>query len=137
MCNPSFRHSRGSALWLGILIFLCLGFRVLFLPLRELEALPAEARGPLHGVPFGVKDNIDVAGFPTTAACEAFRHVPAATAPVVDQLLAAGAHGCSLHFLNLLLQLEFLLDYVSNFSNEIELVKESSKNFTTDPKFST
>ena len=64
---------------------------------RELEALPMEAREPLHGVPFGVKDNIDVAGFPTTAACEAFRYTPPASARVVDALLAAGApHSASL-----------------------------------------
>ncbi len=79
----------------GSSFFYVQGLGFLFLPLRELEALPAETRGPLHGVPFGVKDNIDVAGFPTTAACEAFRHLPAATAPVVDQLLAAGADGNS------------------------------------------
>lgn len=57
---------------------------------RELEALPLEERGALWGVPFGVKDNIDVAGFPTSAACKAFSSLPAASAPVVQQLLAAG-----------------------------------------------
>ncbi len=57
---------------------------------RELEALPAAQRGSLHGVPFGVKDNIDVEGFPTTAACKAFGYSPAASAPVVQQLLEAG-----------------------------------------------
>jgi allophanate hydrolase len=41
-------------------------------------------------VPFAVKDNIDVAGFLTTAACKAFSYAPAASAPVVEQLLAAG-----------------------------------------------
>jgi allophanate hydrolase len=46
---------------------------------------------PLYGVPFGVKDNIDVAGLPTTAACPAFTYVPQATAPVVSRLLDAGA----------------------------------------------
>ena len=56
-------------------------------------ALPAfdPARYPLWGVPFAVKDNIDVAGRPTTAACPDFAYVPAATAPVVARLLAAGA----------------------------------------------
>ncbi|MET7420742.1 allophanate hydrolase [Dactylosporangium sp. NPDC005555] len=46
---------------------------------------------PLHGIPFAVKDNIDVAGMPTTAACPAFAYTPARGAPVVEKLLAAGA----------------------------------------------
>ena len=46
---------------------------------------------PLYGVPFAVKDNIDVAGHPTTAACPAFAYVPAATAHVVKHLQDAGA----------------------------------------------
>ena len=41
--------------------------------------------------PFAVKDNIDVAGLPTTAACPAFAYMPDATAPVVERLIAAGA----------------------------------------------
>ena len=46
---------------------------------------------PLAGVPFAVKDNIDVAGFETTAACPAFAYTPDASATVVERLLAAGA----------------------------------------------
>ncbi|MGH1587902.1 allophanate hydrolase [Methylobacterium phyllosphaerae] len=46
---------------------------------------------PLWGVPFAVKDNIDVAGLPTTAACPDFAYTPAETAPAVARLLAAGA----------------------------------------------
>ncbi|ETK33730.1 allophanate hydrolase [Microbispora sp. ATCC PTA-5024] len=46
---------------------------------------------PLYGVPFAVKDNIDVAGMPTTAACPAFAYRPGRTAPLVERLLAAGA----------------------------------------------
>lgn len=46
---------------------------------------------PLAGVPFAAKDNIDVAGTPTTAACPAFSYVPDKTAPVVQRLLDAGA----------------------------------------------
>lgn len=46
---------------------------------------------PLLGVPFVVKDNIDVAGAPTTAACPAFAFVPAQHANVVRRLLDAGA----------------------------------------------
>ncbi|MET0136767.1 MAG: allophanate hydrolase [Sphingobium sp.] len=66
------------------------------------EALLAAARAvdariaagetlPLAGVPFAVKDNIDVAGFETTAACPAFAYSPDASATVVERLLAAGA----------------------------------------------
>ena len=46
---------------------------------------------PLYGVPFAVKDNIDVAGLPTTAACPAFAFTPDHSATVVQRLLAAGA----------------------------------------------
>jgi allophanate hydrolase len=52
------------------------------------------ARGevlPLAGVPFAVKDNIDVAGLDTTAACPAFAFRPEASAVLVERLLAAGA----------------------------------------------
>jgi len=58
----------------------------------ELAGLSAEerARLPLYGVPFAVKDNIDVAGVPTTAGCPEFAFVPQKTAFVVERLLAAG-----------------------------------------------
>ena len=56
-----------------------------------LDALPRAARGALHGVPFAVKDNLDLAGLPTTAACPDFAYVPAHTAPAVQRLLDAGA----------------------------------------------
>ena len=57
-----------------------------------LEARGPEAKAlPLYGVPFAVKDNIDVAGVPTTAGCPAFSYVPEETAPVVAALEAAGA----------------------------------------------
>ena len=46
---------------------------------------------PLYGVPFVVKDNIDVAGLPTTAACPAFAYSPGKSAFVVDRLERAGA----------------------------------------------
>lgn len=46
---------------------------------------------PLYGIPFVVKDNIDLAGVPTTAACPAFAYSPARSATVVQRLLEAGA----------------------------------------------
>ncbi|MDT7556925.1 MAG: allophanate hydrolase [Pseudonocardiales bacterium] len=46
---------------------------------------------PLYGIPFAVKDNIDVAGLPTTAACPAFSYRPSAHAGSVRRLLDAGA----------------------------------------------
>jgi allophanate hydrolase len=72
----------------------------LFVTLRPESAALAEAerlaaagpRGrPLYGVPFAVKDNIDVAGLPTTAACPAFAYTPERSAFVVERLVAAGA----------------------------------------------
>jgi allophanate hydrolase len=48
-------------------------------------------RPPLYGVPFAVKDNVDVRGVPTTAGCPAFAYVPGESSPVVDRLRAAGA----------------------------------------------
>ncbi|WP_010543573.1 allophanate hydrolase [Sphingomonas elodea] len=46
---------------------------------------------PLAGVPFAVKDNIDLAGLATTAACPAFAYQPEQSATVVAKLVAAGA----------------------------------------------
>jgi allophanate hydrolase len=46
---------------------------------------------PLFGLPFAVKDNIDVEGAPTTAACPAFSYTSARSAPAVQRLLDAGA----------------------------------------------
>ena len=57
---------------------------------RDLETIAPSSRGPLFGVPFGVKDSIHVAGVPTTAACEAFSLVPSETARVVQALIDAG-----------------------------------------------
>lgn len=59
----------------------------------QLDALDeaCRARLPLFGVPFAVKDNIDVAGLPTTAACPGFSYVATRSAPVVDVLIGAGA----------------------------------------------
>ena len=59
---------------------------------RAIDArLAAGETLPLAGVPFAVKDNIDVAGLDTTAACPAFSYRPDRSATVVERLLAAGA----------------------------------------------
>ncbi len=60
---------------------------------RVLDAVPRDRRAafPLFGLPFAVKDNIDVAGMPTTAGCPAFAYVPERSATVVERLEAAGA----------------------------------------------
>ncbi len=61
--------------------------------LAQAEALAAADRDklPLFGIPFAVKDNIDVAGLPTTAGCPAFAYTPTESATVVQKLEAAGA----------------------------------------------
>jgi allophanate hydrolase len=61
--------------------------------LAEAEALAAKdaVRLPLYGIPVAVKDNIDVAGLPTTAACPAFAYSPSRDATAVARLRAAGA----------------------------------------------
>ena len=46
---------------------------------------------PLYGIPFALKDNIDLANVPTTAACPAFAYTPAQSAYVVSRLIDAGA----------------------------------------------
>ena len=72
----------------------------LFITVRpKAEALAIAARleasgsagKPLYGAPFVVKDNIDVAGLPTTAACPAFAYRPERSAFVVERLERAGA----------------------------------------------
>ncbi len=72
----------------------------IFIALQPQEASKAEAhalppfdpsRYPLWGIPFAVKDNIDVSGLPTTAACPAYAYTPDRDAFVVARLRAAGA----------------------------------------------
>ncbi len=59
----------------------------------EAETLSAKdaAQLPLYGIPVAVKDNIDVAGLPTTAACPAYAYMPSLDATSVARLRAAGA----------------------------------------------
>lgn len=60
----------------------------------ELDQLLADGKSnawPLLGIPFAIKDNIDLAGIPTTAACPDYAYVPKHSATVVQKLIAAGA----------------------------------------------
>lgn len=81
------RHRGDDGVWISVASKAAL--------LAALDALEARRsageRLPLYGIPFGVKDNIDVAGFATTAACPAFAYQPRASAPAVQRLVAAGA----------------------------------------------
>lgn len=61
------------------------------LPRETVSAVAARAAGPLRGVTFAIKDNIDLAGVPTTAACPAYAYTPTESAAVVERLVAAGA----------------------------------------------
>lgn len=72
----------------------------IFISVRDEGTVQDEARAlgardpatlPLYGIPIAVKDNIDVAGLPTTAACPAFAYTPAADAEAVARLRRAGA----------------------------------------------
>jgi len=72
----------------------------MFLHMPDRAALIAKAEAvesagpegkPLYGLPFAVKDNIDVAGMPTTAACPAFEYMAQKSAFAVERLEAAGA----------------------------------------------
>lgn len=71
-----------------------------FITLTDADVLRDEARAltqrgpeglPLYGIPFAAKDNIDVSGLPTTAACPAFAYAPERNATVIARLRAAGA----------------------------------------------
>jgi allophanate hydrolase len=76
------------------------GDPAVFISLRDEKQAIAEAEGlsakdaarlPLYGIPVAVKDNIDVVGLPTTAACPAFSYLPSHDATSVARLRAAGA----------------------------------------------
>jgi allophanate hydrolase len=72
------------------------GERPIWISLADEKEALARARSvdlslPLAGVPFAVKDSLDIAGMPTTLACPAFSYIAERTAPVVQRLLDAGA----------------------------------------------
>lgn len=58
---------------------------------EEAAALGDPKDLPLYGIPFGIKDNIDYAGLPTTAGCPEYAYEPTEHATVVDRLIDAGA----------------------------------------------
>ena len=80
------------------------GDPALFISLRDEADAIAEAKAlqasgaqdrPLYGVPVAIKDNIDVEGLPTTAACPAFAYKPARDATAVARLRGAPARSSS------------------------------------------
>ncbi|NEP58676.1 MAG: allophanate hydrolase [Symploca sp. SIO2G7] len=76
----------------GVWIYL-LPIEKLLARVHELESIPTLNRDelPLWGIPFSVKDCIDVAGLPTTDACPEFAYIAEQTNPAVQKLLDAGA----------------------------------------------
>ncbi len=58
---------------------------------QDLETRGYDTTLPLYGIPIAVKDNIDVAGVPTTNACPGFSYTPNQNATVVEKLVQAGA----------------------------------------------
>lgn len=80
-------EAEGRPVWISVM------------PRHRARALLAAARArleagedlPLFGVPFAVKDNIDVGGLATTAGCPAFAYTPEASAFAIERLIAAGA----------------------------------------------
>ena len=76
--------------WNDPAIFIHLPDKTILLEIaRSVESMPKDL--PLWGIPFVVKDNIDVAGWPTTAACPEFSYIPEQDAEVVRLLRDAGA----------------------------------------------
>jgi allophanate hydrolase len=84
-------------LWQRLESALAHGIWISRLPLAQLQAYAAALAEqspddlPLYGIPFAIKDNIDLADLPTTAACPAYAYQPRQSAFVVRQLIAAGA----------------------------------------------
>ena len=68
-----------------------LSWREIEFQLEKINQLEASSRGSLYGVPFVVKDNIDLAGVQTTAGCSSYAYVPVESAPAVSLLLEEGA----------------------------------------------
>jgi allophanate hydrolase len=78
-------QTRSENAWIHVLSRVELDGYLAALDGRDAAALP------LYGIPFAIKDNIDLAGVPTTAACPDYAYTPRHSAPVVARLIAAGA----------------------------------------------
>jgi allophanate hydrolase len=85
-------HEGPKGIWISLLSEAAIRAEAAALDARwQADGLAVHADQPLFGVPFAVKDNIDVAGLPTTAACPAFAYMPERDATAVARLRAAGA----------------------------------------------
>jgi allophanate hydrolase len=86
-----FAAAEGDNVWIARVPEAAVRARAAALDRRAANEPDLIARLPLFAIPFAVKDNVDVAGLPTTAGCPEFAYQPAATAPVVVRLEEAGA----------------------------------------------
>ncbi|MBO6703915.1 MAG: allophanate hydrolase [Pseudomonadales bacterium] len=77
--------SEDNPIWIHLLDERALSRYIERLEVSDVSALP------LYGVPFAIKDNIDLEGVPTTAACPAFSYEPERSSFVVQRLITAGA----------------------------------------------
>ncbi len=84
-CLEKIRSDKTSNAWISVL-----AAHELQVYLDRLADIPV-ADHPLWGIPFALKDNIDLKGCETTAACPDYAYQPAQTAFVAEQLIAAGA----------------------------------------------
>ncbi len=76
---------RDHNIWISLLSLEQIGTYIHALSEKAIEDYP------LWGIPFAIKDNIDLAGVKTTAACPSYAYIPEQSAFVVEQLIAAGA----------------------------------------------
>jgi len=93
-CREAAQRAAPQHVWIGLASAKQWQQQLALLAARLAQAMPRDEllrRYPLLGVPFAVKDNIDIAGVPTTAACPAFAYVPRRSATAVQRLLDAGA----------------------------------------------
>ncbi len=78
-------QTRDSNIWIYTLTEDEISFYLKNLENKNIEDLP------LYGIPFAIKDNIDLVNIPTTAACPEFSYTPKKSAFVVEKLIQAGA----------------------------------------------